>query len=141
MSGGLFTNMLLRETGLEINSERIQRLQQLHAAAYNRHVTEVRALPGAGALLASLTQAGVHRPSPPAAGWRRPAALEVLRVEPSRAILVTHDQASSIGAGLARRAARHHYIYGEQSAAHANLAMDAPDRKLDAFAIERFTPG
>ena len=30
---------------------------------------------------------------------------------------------------------------GEQSAAHANLAMDAPDRKLDAFAIERFTPG
>ena len=48
MSGGLFTNMLLRETGLEINSERIQRLQLLHAAAYNRHVTEVRVLPGAG---------------------------------------------------------------------------------------------
>jgi putative transposase len=38
MSGGLFTNMLLRETGLQIDSERVARLQQLHAEAYNRQV-------------------------------------------------------------------------------------------------------
>jgi beta-phosphoglucomutase-like phosphatase (HAD superfamily) len=29
MSGGLLTNMLLRETGLEIDSDRIERLQRL----------------------------------------------------------------------------------------------------------------
>ena len=30
MSGGLFTNMLLRETGLEISPERVERLRQRH---------------------------------------------------------------------------------------------------------------
>ena len=30
MSGGLFTNMLLRETGLELDQRRIERLQRLH---------------------------------------------------------------------------------------------------------------
>ena len=40
MSGGLFTNMLLRETGLELDPERIERLRRLHADAYNeRHST------------------------------------------------------------------------------------------------------
>ena len=34
MSGGLFTNMLLRETGLEISEERVNRLRRLHAEAY-----------------------------------------------------------------------------------------------------------
>ena len=37
MSGGLFTNMLLRETGLELDQQRIERLQRLHAEAYKRH--------------------------------------------------------------------------------------------------------
>ena len=36
MSGGLLTNMLLRETGLRIDSDRIERLQRLHAQAYIR---------------------------------------------------------------------------------------------------------
>ena len=36
MSGGLMTNMLLRETGLEMDSDRIERLQRLHAQAYIR---------------------------------------------------------------------------------------------------------
>src|SRR6476659_8181227 len=34
MSGGLFTNQLLRETGIEISAERVERLRQAHAAAY-----------------------------------------------------------------------------------------------------------
>src|ERR1700741_2893684 len=34
MSGGLFTNMLLRETGLDISLERVERLRMLHAEAY-----------------------------------------------------------------------------------------------------------
>src|SRR5215211_252518 len=36
MSGGLFTNMLLRETGFAIEPDRIERLRQLHAEAYKR---------------------------------------------------------------------------------------------------------
>src|SRR6185312_4976111 len=59
MSGGLFTNMLLRETGLEIDPERIERLRELHAAAYNRHSADIRPLPGARALLSYLSEAGV----------------------------------------------------------------------------------
>ena len=47
MSGGLFTNMLLRETGLEISPERVERLRQRHAEAYTRHCHQVRPLPGA----------------------------------------------------------------------------------------------
>jgi hypothetical protein len=34
MSGGLFANQLLRETGIEINDERVRRLCDAHAAAY-----------------------------------------------------------------------------------------------------------
>src|SRR4030081_1905699 len=35
MSGGLFTNMLLRETGLDIEEARIERLRRFHAEAFN----------------------------------------------------------------------------------------------------------
>ncbi len=59
MSGGLFTNMLLRETGLEIDSERIERLQKLHAAAYKRRSCDVQPLPGARELLEYLTAVGI----------------------------------------------------------------------------------
>jgi beta-phosphoglucomutase-like phosphatase (HAD superfamily) len=47
MSGGLLTNMLLRETGLEIDSDRIERLQRLHAQAYIRQSAKIQLLPGA----------------------------------------------------------------------------------------------
>src|SRR5687767_15921942 len=47
MSGGLFTNMLLRETGVELTAERIQRLQRLHAEASSRVSSRIRPLPGA----------------------------------------------------------------------------------------------
>src|SRR5260221_6724451 len=36
MSGGLFTNQLLRETGLEISTEITERLRQTHTSAYRR---------------------------------------------------------------------------------------------------------
>src|SRR3979409_306821 len=47
MSGGLFTNMLLRETGLEIDPARIERLARLHAAADLGHPGGGPPLPGA----------------------------------------------------------------------------------------------
>src|SRR5262245_58965053 len=59
MSGGLFTNMLLREVDVEISSERVERLQERHAEAFTRHVDKVRPLPGACELLAELTSSGV----------------------------------------------------------------------------------
>ena len=34
MSGGLFTNMLLREIGADISPANIDRLRRLHAEAY-----------------------------------------------------------------------------------------------------------
>jgi beta-phosphoglucomutase-like phosphatase (HAD superfamily) len=45
MSGGLFTNMLLRETGFNIDPDRMERLRRLHAAAFNRHSADIRPSP------------------------------------------------------------------------------------------------
>ena len=42
MSGGLFTNQLLRETGIEISAERVERLRQAHAAAYRRSALKIK---------------------------------------------------------------------------------------------------
>lgn len=46
MSGGLLTNMLLRETGLDLGTARIERLRRLHADAFKRGSKEIRPLPG-----------------------------------------------------------------------------------------------
>src|ERR1035441_2880755 len=59
MSGGLFVNALLRETGRNITGEEAERLQGLHAAAYARMASQVRPLPGAEQLLAHLSQTQV----------------------------------------------------------------------------------
>jgi HAD superfamily hydrolase (TIGR01509 family) len=59
MSGGLLTNMLLRETGLELDSARAARLRRAHADAFNRRQEHIRPLPGARALLATLTSSGI----------------------------------------------------------------------------------
>jgi HAD superfamily hydrolase (TIGR01549 family) len=59
MSGGLFTNMLLRETGLDITAERIDRLRRLHADAYLQRAGKIRPLPGARELLAYLTDSKI----------------------------------------------------------------------------------
>src|SRR5664280_2710414 len=61
MSGGLFTNQLLRETGLEINGERIERMRRRHAEAYLHLIAQVRPLPGSLELLAALDAAGTRR--------------------------------------------------------------------------------
>ena len=56
MSGGLFTNQLLRETGLEISAERVERVRRSHGEAYRRLADKVRPLPGARELLSWLTE-------------------------------------------------------------------------------------
>jgi HAD superfamily hydrolase (TIGR01509 family) len=58
MSGGLFANALLRETGRAVTTEDAELLRRLHAEAYARRVGQVRPLPGALELLAALTGSG-----------------------------------------------------------------------------------
>jgi HAD superfamily hydrolase (TIGR01549 family) len=92
MSGGLFTNMLLRETGIDFSADRIERLQRLHADAYQRVSRQIRPLPGARALLASLTEAGI--PWAIATSGRIETAgpvLETLGVDSSRTPVITRD--------------------------------------------------
>lgn len=59
MSGGLFANALLRETGRAVTVEEADRLRVLHGEAYASRVERVRPLPGARELLEHLTHAGV----------------------------------------------------------------------------------
>jgi HAD superfamily hydrolase (TIGR01549 family) len=59
MSGGLFANALMRETGDALSAEDAGRLRQLHAEAYREREAQVRLLPGAREILAFLTEAGV----------------------------------------------------------------------------------
>src|SRR5438552_1138703 len=60
MSGGLFANALLRETGLAVTQDDAMRLRKLHGDAYARRSGDVRPLPGARELLAYLTT--IHVP-------------------------------------------------------------------------------
>jgi HAD superfamily hydrolase (TIGR01549 family) len=93
MSGGLFTNMLLRETELAIDAARIERLRHRHAASYNRRSAAIRPLPGARELLAYLTDAKV--PWAIATSGRMETArpvLETLGIDFDRVPVVTRDQ-------------------------------------------------
>jgi HAD superfamily hydrolase (TIGR01549 family) len=93
MSGGLFTNMLLRETGLDIDPAHIERLRQLHAAAYRRQSAAIKPLPGARELLAYLTDATI--PWAIATSGRMETAgpvLETLGIDFDRTPVITRDQ-------------------------------------------------
>jgi HAD superfamily hydrolase (TIGR01549 family) len=93
MSGGLFTNMLLRETGLDLDPDRIERLQKLHAAAYKRHIKDVRPLPGAKALLSALTDNEI--PWAIATSGRLESAapaLEALGIDFNTTAIITRDR-------------------------------------------------
>jgi HAD superfamily hydrolase (TIGR01549 family) len=93
MSGGLFTNMLLRETGGTIDPERIDRLRKLHAAAYNRVSASIPPLPGARELLDHLTRAKI--PWGIATSGRMETArpmLEKLGIDFNTVPVVTRDQ-------------------------------------------------
>ncbi len=93
MSGGLLVNMLLRETGLELEPARIARVGAWHAEAYLRRAHEIKPLPGARELLQALTGAGI--PWAIATSSRMETArptLEILGIAPDRDPVVTRDQ-------------------------------------------------
>jgi HAD superfamily hydrolase (TIGR01509 family) len=93
MSGGLFTNQLLRETGFEISAERVERLRQGHASAYQQQASRIRPLPGARELLSWLSDAGIQWAIATSGRMETAAVnLTALGVDPNRTPVVTRDQ-------------------------------------------------
>lgn len=92
MSGGLFANALMRETGNPLTAEEAARLRQLHATAYRQRADQIRPLPGARELLAYLTEIGVPW-AIATSGYLESAgpAIELLGV-PEGVPIVTRDQ-------------------------------------------------
>ncbi len=93
MSGGLFTNALLRETRGGIDPDSVERLQRLHQEAYVRYASTLRPLPGARDLLAYLTEIGM--PWAIATSGRTETAklaLDAIGVDPATSPVVTRDQ-------------------------------------------------
>jgi HAD superfamily hydrolase (TIGR01509 family) len=93
MSGGLFTNQLLRETKVEITEDRVERLRHLHAEAYQRLSGKIRPLPGARDLLDALTDGGI--PWAIATSGRMETAahnLAALGIDVRNTVVVTRDQ-------------------------------------------------
>lgn len=93
MSGGLFANMLLRETGLQIDPARTERLRKFHAAAYARHIADVHPLPGARELLASLTSQKIPWAIATSGRMETAApALDMLGVDLRKVPVITRDE-------------------------------------------------
>lgn len=92
MSGGLFTEKLLRETGMQFDAEQVERLHRGHADSFRKYASDVRPLPGARELLAALSEAGI--PWAVATSGRMETAratLETLGIDFARTPVITRD--------------------------------------------------
>jgi HAD superfamily hydrolase (TIGR01509 family) len=93
MSGGLFVNALLRETGHQLTKQETVDLQRLHADAYARLVAQVRPLPGARELLDYLSKERVRWAVATSGRMESAApALKILGVDPNKVTVITRDQ-------------------------------------------------
>ncbi len=91
MSGGLFVNALLRETGKRVSPEEGRRLLALHGEAFVRRLSEVRPLPGAHDLLSRLTNQGVPWAIATSGSMKTAGpSIKLLGVEPK--VVITRDQ-------------------------------------------------
>jgi HAD superfamily hydrolase (TIGR01549 family) len=92
MSGGLFVTALVRELKSDLDRDALAKLPSLHAEAYIEKFESVRGLPGAGDLLATLTENDVPW-AIATSGAERYArlALELLGLPPDTP-LITRDQ-------------------------------------------------
>ena len=92
MSGGLFVQALSRETGRELSTEEVARLQEAHAREFLKRKHEVRPLPGAKDLLQHLSATGIPW-AIATSGSQRTAgpALKMLGI-PEGTVVVTRDQ-------------------------------------------------
>ena len=95
MSGGLFTEMLLRELSVEITPGLLENVQQKHAEVYTRLARWVRPLPGAVRLLNYLTRE--RFPWAIATSGRLATAghnIALLGVDPKNVPVITRDVVS-----------------------------------------------
>jgi HAD superfamily hydrolase (TIGR01549 family) len=92
MSGGLFINALLRETGAQFNPDKAAELQRMHSECFRQHLADVRPLPGAASLLQHLSSVGIAWAIATSGGGRtaRPT-LELLDI-PAEVPVITHDE-------------------------------------------------
>jgi HAD superfamily hydrolase (TIGR01509 family) len=92
MSDGLLVSALARETGRPLAADETAHLQRLHTAAYLTRVADVRPLPGAKDLLATLSRISVPWAIATSGTLERArGALELLGVS-SKSLLVTREQ-------------------------------------------------
>ncbi len=92
MSGGLFTQALARETGLQFSDAALARMRAAHAEHYNAHSSNTKALPGARELLKYLTANDI--PWAIATSGRMATAgpvLKILGVDADKVPVVTRD--------------------------------------------------
>jgi HAD superfamily hydrolase (TIGR01549 family) len=94
MSGGLFANALLRETGREVTTQEAERLSRLHMEAYARRIDEVRPLPGAVDLLSLLTELQVPWAIATSGGRAMASRTMALLDVPERVPTITRDEVS-----------------------------------------------
>ena len=89
MSGGLFTEMLLREIDRPVTPDLLERLQAHHLEAFRRLAPRVRPLPGATQLLEQLSRSNI--PWAIATSGRLASAqagLKVLGLDADRIVLI-----------------------------------------------------
>ena len=90
MSGGLFVNALLRETGKQLSAAEASALRARHAEAFIRRLGEVRPLPGSRDLLARLTRQNVPWAIATSGNMRTAGpSIELLGVTPK--VVITRD--------------------------------------------------
>jgi HAD superfamily hydrolase (TIGR01509 family) len=91
MSGGLFVNALLRETGKRLSAEEAKRLLAQHGEAFVQRLGEVRPLPGAHQLLRRLTELRVPWAIATSGSMKTAGpSIELLGVKPQ--VVITRDQ-------------------------------------------------
>jgi HAD superfamily hydrolase (TIGR01549 family) len=92
MSGGLFVQALMRETGRSLSAPEIERIQQRHGEVYKQYLSQVRPLPGAKELLEFLDKAGVpHAIATSGRGETARASIQLIGVKASFPI-ITRDE-------------------------------------------------
>jgi HAD superfamily hydrolase (TIGR01509 family) len=92
MSGGLFTEMLLREIDRQVSAEQLAEMHRQHAQAYAGLAKWVRPLPGAAALLEHLTRTRI--PWAISTSGQMSTAkynLEILGLDSARTVVITRD--------------------------------------------------
>jgi len=92
MSGGLFTEMLLREIDRQVSTEQLEEMHRHHAQAYASLAKWVRPLPGAAALLEHLTRMRI--PWAISTSGQMSTAkynLEILGLDSARTVVITRE--------------------------------------------------